>query len=116
MKKLEEKYPWKQDGTPSEVTLDVPMVLDNIGYRHGWSNGQAGRGEPCISALINLVMHEVIPRLQRKGYNASFENSCALVISVRVVQSGESPAPRNQYHHNSPDIGRKTANDRIMSI
>ena len=116
MKKLEEKYPWKQDGTPSEVTLNVHMVLDNIGYRHGWSNGQAGnkgRGKPCISALINLVMQEVIPRLQRKGYNASFKNSCALVISVQYRQS---PDPRNQYHHNSPDIDRKTANDRIMSI
>jgi len=90
MRSLEEKYPWKQDGTPSEVTLNVPMVLDNIGYRHGWSNGKGGRGEPCISALINLVMQEVIPRLERKGYNASFENSCALVISVRVERVKQS--------------------------
>ena len=93
LRKLEEKYPWKQDGTLSEVTLSVQAVLDNIGYRHRWSNGNdapKGKGEPCIGALINIIILEVIPRLERKGYNASFEDSCALVISVRVERAKQS--------------------------
>ena len=87
LRKLEEKYPRKQDGTPSEVALDVHTVLDNAGYRHqcpDGKSGEKGRGEPCIGALVNIIILEVIPRLERKGYNASFKNSCVLVISVRV--------------------------------
>ena len=104
LRSLEEKYPWKQDGTLSEVTLSVHAVLDNIGYRHRWSNGQdgqKGRGEPCISALVNLIIQEVIPRLKSKGYNTSFDDSCALIISVRVVCAKQSAMPSPHHHFSS---------------
>lgn len=85
LRKLEESYPFQKDGTPSEIRLSTHQFFDSIEKENEKEN-------LALDTLVNFLMLEVIPRLLKKGYNASFENSNELVVSVNMQFPKTVPA------------------------